>query len=263
MYLFVFLVYLVICANILLYSHAIDTPGTVPKSLQVPIHQTSDQSSGRPSARCWRWGGGVTYRTLFPPKNSSGSGRMVQRALSEESIFSWMYRGKRKLTKFAYVDCTMCLCPPHLPFHLWEKKLRYIFCLVKPEHSSFEKLNIFSYGTCNVSCSSLDLFFLPEDSFSVPEYLKVPRRESLYRSDFHDFCNVKSLWGGDFEVKIKLFYKYIAEIPDAFDQSNFKEDFFSFCKKKFSRTFWDHFPVSIAIFFLIFDVLGTWKILTS
>jgi hypothetical protein len=43
--------------------------------------------------------------------------------------------------------------------------------------------------------------------------------------------------GGDFGVKIIFIYKYIAEIPYAFDQSNFKDDFFSLCKKNFQGAF--------------------------
>jgi hypothetical protein len=41
--------------------------------------------------------------------------------------------------------------------------------------------------------------------------------------------------GGDFGVEIKLFYKYIAEIPYAYDQSYFKEIFFLVCAKKIFR----------------------------
>ncbi len=36
-------------------------------------------------------------------------------------------------------------------------------------------------------------------------YLKVPKCEIFDRSDFHDFYAIKSLWEGDFGVKIKGF----------------------------------------------------------
>jgi hypothetical protein len=39
--------------------------------------------------------------------------------------------------------------------------------------------------------------------------LKVPKCEIFDRSDFHDFYHIKSLWEGDFGVKIKCFKKYI------------------------------------------------------
>jgi hypothetical protein len=39
--------------------------------------------------------------------------------------------------------------------------------------------------------------------------LKVPKCESLDRSDFHDFYPIKSLWEGDFGVKIKCLKKNI------------------------------------------------------
>jgi hypothetical protein len=35
--------------------------------------------------------------------------------------------------------------------------------------------------------------------------LKVPKCEIFDRSDFHDFYPIKSLWEGDFGVKIKCF----------------------------------------------------------
>jgi hypothetical protein len=35
--------------------------------------------------------------------------------------------------------------------------------------------------------------------------LKVPKCEIFDRSDFHDFYPIKSLWEGDFGVKIKRF----------------------------------------------------------
>ncbi len=39
--------------------------------------------------------------------------------------------------------------------------------------------------------------------------LKVPKCEIFDRSDFHDFYTIKSLWEGDFGVKIKWFKKNI------------------------------------------------------
>jgi len=40
--------------------------------------------------------------------------------------------------------------------------------------------------------------------------LKVPKCEILERWDFPDFYTIKSLWEGDFGVKIKNFYnKYL------------------------------------------------------
>jgi hypothetical protein len=42
-----------------------------------------------------------------------------------------------------------------------------------------------------------------------PALLKVPKCEIFDRSDFHDFYPVKSLWEGDFGVKIKCFKKNI------------------------------------------------------
>jgi hypothetical protein len=41
------------------------------------------------------------------------------------------------------------------------------------------------------------------------ERLKVPKCEIFDRSDFHDFYPIKSLWEGDFGVKIKCFKKNI------------------------------------------------------
>ncbi len=38
---------------------------------------------------------------------------------------------------------------------------------------------------------------------------KVPKCEIFDRSDFHDFYPIKSVWEGDFEVKIKSFKKNI------------------------------------------------------
>ena len=39
--------------------------------------------------------------------------------------------------------------------------------------------------------------------------LKVPKCEIFGRSDFHDFYTIKSLWEGDFGVKIKCLLKNI------------------------------------------------------
>jgi hypothetical protein len=39
--------------------------------------------------------------------------------------------------------------------------------------------------------------------------LKVPKCEIVDRSDFHDFYPIKSLWEGDFGVKIKCLKKNI------------------------------------------------------
>ncbi len=36
-------------------------------------------------------------------------------------------------------------------------------------------------------------------------YLKVPKCEFFDRSDFHVFYTIKSLWEGDFKVKINIF----------------------------------------------------------
>ncbi len=66
----------------------------------------------------------------------------------------------------------------------------------------------------------------------------MPKCEIFDRSDFHDFYTIKSLWEGDFGVKIKCFYKNIEEliwgrkIPYAYAQSNFKEGFFLSLDKK-------------------------------
>ncbi len=38
--------------------------------------------------------------------------------------------------------------------------------------------------------------------FPPSKSLKVPKCEIFDRSDFHDFYTIKSLWGGDFGVKI-------------------------------------------------------------
>jgi hypothetical protein len=39
----------------------------------------------------------------------------------------------------------------------------------------------------------------------VGTMLKVPKCEIFDHSDFHDFYTIKSLWEGDFGVKIKKF----------------------------------------------------------
>ncbi len=67
--------------------------------------------------------------------------------------------------------------------------------------------------------------------------LKVPKCEIFDRSDFHDFYPIKSLWEGDFGVKIKCFKNILGliwgrEISYAYAQSNFKEGFFFSLDKK-------------------------------
>jgi hypothetical protein len=43
----------------------------------------------------------------------------------------------------------------------------------------------------------------------ISAQLKVPKCEIFDRSDFDDFCTIKSLWGGgEFGVKIKVFFLY-------------------------------------------------------
>ncbi len=83
-------------------------------------------------------------------------------------------------------------------------------------------------------------------------FLKVPKCEIFDNSDFDDFYTIKSLWGGDFWVKIKVFFSYLGgrEIPYAYAQSNFKEDFFFSLGKQFffPRSFWDHLLASTEIF---------------
>ena len=54
--------------------------------------------------------------------------------------------------------------------------------------------------------------------------------EIFDRSDFHDFYTIKSLWEGDFGVKIKFVLNIFmgsfgAAIPYAYAQSNYKKDF--------------------------------------
>ncbi len=39
--------------------------------------------------------------------------------------------------------------------------------------------------------------------------LQVPKCEIFDRSDFHNFYSIKSLWEGDFGVKIKKYFKNI------------------------------------------------------
>ena len=51
-----------------------------------------------------------------------------------------------------------------------------------------------------ILCSS-ELAFFDEAGTT----LKVPKCEIFDRSDFHDFYPIKSLWEGDFGVKIKCF----------------------------------------------------------
>jgi hypothetical protein len=38
---------------------------------------------------------------------------------------------------------------------------------------------------------------------------QVPKGEICDRSDFHDFYTIKSLWEGDFGVKIRILFKNI------------------------------------------------------
>ncbi len=45
------------------------------------------------------------------------------------------------------------------------------------------------------------------NSYLIITLLKVPKCEIFHRSDFHDFCPIKSLWEDDFGVKIKCFKK--------------------------------------------------------
>jgi hypothetical protein len=81
------------------------------------------------------------------------------------------------------------------------------------------------YGTHMRSSSTLrgKCYFVPNSNLF--------KGAQLWDFDFDDFHTTKSLWGGDFGVKIKVFF-YIQgfiwgrEIPYAHAQSNFKEDFF-------------------------------------
>ncbi len=42
-------------------------------------------------------------------------------------------------------------------------------------------------------------------------FLKVPKCEIFDNSDFDDFYTIKSLCGGDFWVKIKVFFLYLGD----------------------------------------------------
>jgi hypothetical protein len=68
-------------------------------------------------------------------------------------------------------------------------------------------------------------------------FLKVPKCEIFNRSDFHDFYTIKSLWEGDFGVKIKC-----KKFRGSFGAAKFltrmlslilRRDFFEFGQKKF------------------------------
>jgi hypothetical protein len=67
----------------------------------------------------------------------------------------------------------------------------------------------------------------------------VPKCEIFDRSNFHDFYTIKSLWEGDFGVKIKkcflLFRVYLGarNSTSASAQYNFRNDFFLLWAKKF------------------------------
>ncbi len=67
----------------------------------------------------------------------------------------------------------------------------------------------------------------------------MPKCEIFDRSDFHDFYTIKSLWEGDFGVKIKCFKKIFR---GSFGAAKFltrmlslilRRDFFEFGPKKF------------------------------
>ncbi len=66
-------------------------------------------------------------------------------------------------------------------------------------------------GPCTVSLRSKNLRFshlgktASRLRFLQRTFLKVPKCEIFDRSDFHDFYPIKSLWEGDFAVKIKRF----------------------------------------------------------
>ena len=47
----------------------------------------------------------------------------------------------------------------------------------------------------------------PDFQEDEPTLLKVPKREIFDRSDFPDFYTIKSLWEGDFRVRIKCLKK--------------------------------------------------------
>jgi hypothetical protein len=48
-----------------------------------------------------------------------------------------------------------------------------------------------------------------DNPYIINTILKVPKCEIFNRSDFHDFYTIKSLWEGEFGVKI-IFLKYLA-----------------------------------------------------
>jgi hypothetical protein len=55
-------------------------------------------------------------------------------------------------------------------------------------------INFVTYKVCNVG------------SIVCFDNLKVPKCEIFDGSDFHDFYTIKSLWEGDFGVKIKSLF---------------------------------------------------------
>jgi hypothetical protein len=63
------------------------------------------------------------------------------------------------------------------------------------------KLDFMAHGKME-SLSEFELILLGILRFLS---LKVPKCEIFDRSDFHDFYPIKSLWEGDFGVKIKCF----------------------------------------------------------
>jgi hypothetical protein len=69
--------------------------------------------------------------------------------------------------------------------------------------------------------------------------LKLPKSEIFDRSDFHDFYPIKSLWEGDFGVKIKCFEKNILgliwgrKVLTRMLSLILRRDFFEFGQKKF------------------------------
>jgi hypothetical protein len=85
--------------------------------------------------------------------------------------------------------------------------------------------------------------------------LKVPKCEIFDRSDFHDFYPIKSLWEGDFGVKIKCLNNIFR---GSFGAAKFltrmlsiilRRDFFEFGQKKnFFGKLLRPYVVSIAIF---------------
>jgi hypothetical protein len=69
-------------------------------------------------------------------------------------------------------------------------------------------------------------------------YLKVPKCEIFGRWDFDDFYTIKSLWGGDFGVKIKVFFILRGSVGAAKFLTRMlslivRTFFFNLCKKKF------------------------------